>query len=443
MKYVLSRLDYYPELIEGLFKNHAGVLASNFFVPLGIVYMLYGFAPIEFIVLFIGGQFLAGLMRFIFSKKGLEALDSHRDKLSKKYLVYTLGMLFFSSLLLGMASIFTVYYAQQLQVFIMVSIVFGLISGSTFTLASVFHAVVVFMSPFIILFIMGLSFSGIDLYYILAVILLLYIVITLPASFRLYLILKTNIDKTKKIIEQNELIVLNQTQLIQSAKMAQMGEMIGNIAHQWRQPLSLVSSVASKIKLNYQLGMQPDPKEIEGDMDLLLDKAHYLSSTIDTFRDFIKEEKEFKEVVLQDRIDTALNIVKDTLKSFKIDFINAADPSPIRFKTVVGELDQVIINIINNAKDALLENYISNPWVKLDVYQEENRLIITIEDNAGGIPEEILPKIFNPYFTTKHQSQGTGLGLHMSYKIMSESLKGTLYVKNTENGAKFFIEHPL
>lgn len=99
----------------------------------------------------------------------------------------------------------------------------------------------------------------------------------------------------------------------------------------------------------------------------------------------------------------------------------------------------VLINILNNAKDVLIKNKVVNPWVKIDLIQNEKKAIITIEDNAGGIPENILPHIFDPYFTTKHQSQGTGLGLYMSYKIVTDNLSGSLYAKNGESRAKFFI----
>lgn len=99
----------------------------------------------------------------------------------------------------------------------------------------------------------------------------------------------------------------------------------------------------------------------------------------------------------------------------------------------------VLINILNNAKDVLIKNKVVNPWVKIDLIQNEKKVIITIEDNAGGIPENILPHIFDPYFTTKHQSQGTGLGFYMSYKIVTDNLSGSLYAKNGESRAKFFI----
>lgn len=110
---------------------------------------------------------------------------------------------------------------------------------------------------------------------------------------------------------------------------------------------------------------------------------------------------------------------------------------------VSGELSEVIINILNNAKDILIQKNVSEPLVKINLKKANNKAIISIEDNGGGIPENLISKIFEPYFTTKHQSQGTGLGLHMSYKIICESLHGKLYVKNSSNGAQFFIELPL
>ena len=225
--------------------------------------------------------------------------------------------------------------------------------------------------------------------------------------------------------------------------MAAMGDMIGNIAHQWRQPLNLITTCASGIKIQKEFGELNDEILYEN-LQGIQDSAKYLSETIDTFRDFIKEEKTFKDVILQDRIDKALTIISTTLKNKFIELKNDIDYSkPIKYTLVVGELSQVIINILNNAKDVLLEKTIENPWIKIDLEQKEDKIIITIEDNGGGIPDDVMPKIFDPYFTTKHKSQGTGLGLHMSYNIITKSLRGKIYAKNTKNGAKFFIELPL
>ncbi len=228
-------------------------------------------------------------------------------------------------------------------------------------------------------------------------------------------------------------------QIFNSAKMASLGEMIENIAHQWRQPLSTISTMASGMLVSKKYDNLDDEVLINY-CNNIVESTRFLSETIDTFRDFIKEKKEFRKVILQDRITKTLNIERATFDHHHITLIdNVNYDQPIYINLVVGELTQVLINILNNAKDALIKNQIENPWIKIDLVQNENKVIICIEDNAGGIPDDILPHIFEPYFTTKHQSQGTGLGLYMSYKIVTENLNGSLYAKNNEFGAKFFI----
>jgi|GEM_PF-1568357 len=256
------------------------------------------------------------------------------------------------------------------------------------------------------------------------------------------------LEKEKEILEDEvaDAVVINREkdkQLYEQSKMASMGDMIGNIAHQWRQPLSAITATASSVKLSNELGIL-ETNDITHHMDTITNKANHLSETINTFRDFIKEKKELKDIVLQDRIDNSINIVEATLKDNHIRIINEINyDEPINLTVVVGELPQVLINILNNSKDIMCEKDIVDRWVKIGIYKTDLEVTITIEDNGGGIPSKVIDHIFEPYFTTKHQSQGTGLGLHMSQKIIRESLNGKLYVKNTENGAKFFIELPL
>ncbi len=231
--------------------------------------------------------------------------------------------------------------------------------------------------------------------------------------------------------------------LIEQSKSAQMGEMIGNIAHQWRQPLSIISTAASGIIISKELNSLTNEQENEM-LHSIVKNTQFLSNTIDIFRDYIKEKKELKEVILQDRLRGAINIIEASLKNNHIELINSIDNiEPIKITMIVGELSQVIINILNNAKDILVQNNIDNKIIKIDLVKKENNVVITIEDNAGGIPEDILPKIFDPYFTTKHQSQGTGLGLHMSKDIVEKHLNGKLYAQNINDGAIFIIELPL
>lgn len=266
-------------------------------------------------------------------------------------------------------------------------------------------------------------------------------------------LLKNKENQTKRIIfcikDISEEIKLSQEIKHQEhiinmqAQHVAMGQMIGNIAHQWRQPLSVISTATTGLELQNALETITET-EIDITMKNINTQVHYLSHTIDTFRDFIIEDKVLKNVILQDRIDNSLEILKATLVGNHIKLINEIDyTKPINIKLTTGELSQVIINIVNNAKDILLEKKEKNPWIKMSLQNRDNWAFIIIEDNGGGIPEDIIDKIFEPYFTTKHKSMGTGLGLYMSYKIIVESLKGKLYVQNSENGAQFFIELPL
>ena len=260
--------------------------------------------------------------------------------------------------------------------------------------------------------------------------------------------IKTKTQDLKKLNENLEQIVAEQIrenrekdlQLFEMSKLAQMGEMIENIAHQWRQPLGAISSLAININIKQELGTL-DLEVLPKYMQEIQGHSQYLSKTIDIFKNFIKEEKVFKEIELQEDIKNTLNIIQTTINANNIELLDMINyDKSIKINMVSGELSQVIINIMNNAKDILLDRKIKNPWIKIELKEENDKVVLTIEDNASGIPEDILPKIFDPYFTTKHKSQGTGLGLHMSYKIVTESLNGKLFAENTDSGAKFHIE---
>ncbi len=249
-----------------------------------------------------------------------------------------------------------------------------------------------------------------------------------------FIAVREDISSKKEFESQQKL-------MIEQSKLAAMGEMIGNIAHQWRQPLSVISSASTSVILRKEMNIDISDKDLINDLLMINNQTQYLSETINTFRDFLKNDKRIENAVLQDKIEEVSRIVKGTLHSKGIDLIlNFDKEKPISMSLITGELPQVLINILNNAKDALMENNVENSWIKVNLLEKEKDVIISIEDNAGGIPENIISKIFEPYFTTKNQSLGTGLGLYMSYKIINESLGGKLYVENTKNGAKFFIK---
>ena len=215
--------------------------------------------------------------------------------------------------------------------------------------------------------------------------------------------------------------------LAQQQKMVAMGQMIENIAHQWRQPLSVISTSASGLKLKKQLNILEDEELIKS-IDKIVDTAKYLSDTIDDFRYFFKPQKDKTKFSLAKNIEKSLSFLEATLKenSIKVEF-DYEDIDIIAYET---ELIQVFINIINNSNDAFIEKKIEDRVIFISIKKFPNRILIEIKDNAGGVEEDILDKVFEPYFTTKHQYNGTGIGLYMSNQIIKTHLNGDIFMKN-------------
>ncbi len=246
-----------------------------------------------------------------------------------------------------------------------------------------------------------------------------------------------------KVVHEIEKNLEYEKKVFDSMKMASLGDMIANIAHQWRQPLSVITTSASAMQINKDLGILDDVLFTKY-TDMMIAQSMYLSETINTFRDFIQEEHKLSDVILQNEIENTIKILDVVLKDNDIELQKSLDlENPVAVKLVMGELSQVIINIINNAKDALKDKKADHKWIKLELFSTKDKCIISIEDNGSGIPNDVLPRIFEQNFTTKNKSIGTGIGLYMSYNIVTKHLNGSLYAKNTQNGAKFFIEIPL
>ncbi len=260
-----------------------------------------------------------------------------------------------------------------------------------------------------------------------------------------FVAIKLNITKE---IETQQALRESEQMMMQQSKMASMGEMLSNIAHQWRQPLSIISTVASGIKVKKQFSTLSD-EELVKYMDDIGDSVQFLSKTIDDFRDFFKPDKQKVEFSAISVVDRSLKILEASFKNHNIEIIKKV--RDVKLLQLDGELMQVLINVLNNAKDILKENEIENRVIEIEAYQKNNRAIFTIHDNAGGVPTNIEEHIFEPYFTTKHKSQGTGIGLYMSHQIITKHMEGFISVENTpityKNkeyiGAKFTLDIPL
>jgi len=218
--------------------------------------------------------------------------------------------------------------------------------------------------------------------------------------------------------------------LNEQSKLVSMGEMIGNIAHQWRQPLSVISTGITGMQVEKEYGLLTD-KKFEETCEMINSNAQYLSKTIDDFRNFAKGERIKKKFNLKSDITSFLHLVEGSIKSTNIKVILNLDENII-LNGYENELTQCFINIFNNSKDVLLDQEDTNRFVFITTLLQNDEIIIIFKDNGGGISQDALSRVFEPYFTTKHQSQGTGLGLHMTYNLIVDGMGGSIDAHNTE-----------
>lgn len=248
-------------------------------------------------------------------------------------------------------------------------------------------------------------------------------------------VLQERVDvEIQKNWEQNKL-------LIQQSKMASMGEMIGHIGHQWRQPLNSLGLMFQKLNKAYKKNKLNDDLMTNSTVKALRIISQ-MSKTIDDFRDFFSYDKEMHLCKLSDIAKDTCDIIDSTLQSNNIR-LHIHVENEVALYCLKNELSQVILNIVANAKDALVEKKIEHPEINITVECKNKHASIIIDDNAGGIDEEIIEKVFEPYFTTKGKDNGTGIGLYMSKTIIEEHMDGQLDVHNTLTGASFKITLPI
>lgn len=264
---------------------------------------------------------------------------------------------------------------------------------------------------------------------------------------------KNQLEKVNKSLEVKIQEAVNENRekdrvLAQQSKMAAMGEMLENIAHQWRQPLSVISTLSTGVKMQKEFGALTDEDLVES-MEKINDTVQHLSKTINDFRDFFKSHKEKTFFSVKEVYYKTLKLLNSKSKNREIEVIeNIEDVSLVGLD---GELVQVIMNLLNNARDVLETKRDQRRLIFVDIYKKRSDAVLKIRDNAGGVPENIIDKVFEPYFTTKHKTQGIGIGLYMSEEIISKHMGGTIDVRNVHfeyggknyAGAEFTITLPI
>jgi PAS domain S-box-containing protein len=227
--------------------------------------------------------------------------------------------------------------------------------------------------------------------------------------------------------------------LLQQSRLAAMGDMINNIAHQWRQPLNSIALIVQELPIMYKKG-EFNSEYLNSMVDKAKNHAFNMSKTIEDFKTFFEPNKEKIEFKVTDAVAKALDLVGDCFKSnqIKLEVNDVDDPVIYGYP---NEFSQVLINIFLNSRDEFLERKSDKPRVvRVRIFRESNKTVISITDNAGGIPEDNIEKIFDPYFTTKGPDKGTGIGLYMAKNIIERHMNGRLTVNNVEDGAEFRVE---
>lgn len=226
--------------------------------------------------------------------------------------------------------------------------------------------------------------------------------------------------------------------LIQQSRMAAMGEMLGNIAHQWRQPLNVLGVMIQELELTFKHG-ELSKELVSTNISKAMEILHHLSQTITVFQNFTAPDKEKCLFKVERVIADTVQIINESLKKDGITLHVDTTGDP-QINGYPHEYSQVLMSLLLNAKDALLEQGTANPRIALLAWSENGRSVVTIADNGGGIDEAIMDKIFDPYFTTKELGKGTGVGLFLSKTIIEKNMGGRLTARNIDYGSEFRIE---
>ncbi len=442
---------YHHELVIHLAKSsYLGVLSSSVIGIMIASYIIYDKVPLSYLISVIIASSMVAMIRVYTTRTFLNIGD---DSYDMKYVNFSIHILFFTALIYGSIIYMAIrYHVDTSDIFLLALLIIALVAGSVSTLGAIFSIFIVFAGSSLLFLILNFLFLDTKSLPVLILILVLFSLFFIISGYKNYqfltnymLLQEKQLETQKKLKKFNDTLELTiqkeveknrekDQQLLNQSRLAQMGEMIGSIAHQWRQPLNEISTGIQNLKYDYKEELLQDEKYIKEFIDKNKKTIAFMSQTIDDFRNFFRVEKEQKEFPLLSTTQSVINMQSAQLKNYQITVeLSGKELLYIGFQR---EYQQVILNLMNNAKDALLENLIVNPKITIHIKD----MCVIFSDNAGGIPLTVINRIFEPYFTTKEQGKGTGIGLYMSKMIIEDNMGGNLSVSNDTDGAVFKID---
>ena len=442
---------YNVELIELFlsvsYKSSLAYIASVIIFTI----VFYEYIPLTILVLILGTHLFYQGMRlyYVLHYRGKSFSEKEKILFLEKHTV----LMFVGSVAWGLSCYIAIHYAPENYEYMMLFLIISIAAGSISTLSAIYRAYIAFNLPMIaVLVITFLLHSG-EFHFYIALVLPIFSYVLMTASWEMHKSLKRTMElkdlyaqaqeelkeincslelRIKEAVEENR---QKDQQMLAQSRLAQMGEMLSMIAHQWKQPLSSITATTGSMSLHMQLD-SCDEVFLEEKIENINTYTQYLSSTINDFRNFFKPDKEKKDTNLNKIVDASMQIIGSSLKADGIEVITELNAQET-LHTYPNELQQVVLNLLKNAKDAYIQNGIKNAKILIRTYNENNLVVLEVCDQAGGVNIENLPHIFDPYYTTKEAHDGTGLGLYMSKLIIEEHCDGNLRVKNKDKGACF------
>ncbi len=465
-----TKFQYHPELIS-LFNSAVikSALTGNLLTPLLFMYAVGGFVPHNILSTWVIFSTIIALFRIYASRELSKRVDSKTIQLT--LLATALG-----GTVWGVSAIFIYHYASGIYIYFSIMVTFGIVSGASSTLIALYRGYLYYAIAATFPFVIGAFFKHEFLYTITAILLILFTIYVLVGGYKHYKKLRESIilkDKLKRLNQNLEAEVKKRTleletlnnsledkvkdeisknrdkdqQLVQQSRMAQMGEMISMIAHQWRQPLGAIaaSSIDLKMKMAFSSfdlenkeGQEECANYFEEQLTHIEEYVQSLTTTIDDFRNFYKPNKEKKTITINEPIKKSLSIIEAAANANGVRITTKYESQKV-LALFDSELMQVFLNIIKNSQDNFIEKNTPDATIMIRTKDIDKGVQVQMCDNGGGIPEDIIEKIFDPYFSTKEEKNGTGLGLYMSKTIIEEHHNGKLNVKNIDNGVRFCI----
>lgn len=564
MRKALSCVNYHRDQIELLLRVKFGAIAVNFVGPIFYYFLFKEYIPSVILFSWIGTQFMIFAARMYIANQLTHLIEQHADLITlNETLKSYLWTVFGNALLWGLSIIPAIEYAEIQYIFVLIGAVLFMLTGAMSTLVPVYHAIIIFNVTIAGIFPVVLTFMGAEyVYYMTSILFVIYLIVGVPASFRIYSSIRDNIlqkeqinalnnelnqnvnflqntnknfqnlldgtmeaiiisdiyenivdinqsgvklfgfndkrstigHKITELIPESSLItfrahfqsqkdsnqelemqtmngthfpalahsadmhidgdimkittVMDLTKikekdklLIQQSRQAAMGEMIGNIAHQWRQPLNALGLVVQNIYFEHQMGTLDD-KTVEESVEKAQKLTRNMSQTIDDFRNFFSPNKQKEYFDISSAIRSAITLVEASFESMDITLTKEIEQK-VEVYGYANEFSQVVMNLLSNAKDAIIDTNCDKREIFIKAYNGDAYVVIEVQDYAGGIPEEIIDKVCDPYFTTKEEGKGTGIGLYMTKMIVEKNMNGKLSVKNYQGGALFSVIFPV